>query len=159
MNNVGNCIIGDVYKTEIEIFDDNNIGDIFTYLIPSIYSNYLNLQQKEGMLNYYKVYLNTKIITCNITINFDDNLVNKKDIDKYFIILYLTKSESDKNFEISKKINYVDLNKFEEEINYEELTYNMNQKGEIKILELRTSCCSSFDSIQTNKIFKMEFFN
>jgi hypothetical protein len=122
MNNVGNCIIGDVYKTEIEIFDDNNIGDIFTHLIPSIYSNYLNLQQKEGMLNYYKVYFNTKIITCNITINFDDNLVNKNDIDKYFIILYSSKSESDKSFEISKKINYnADLNKFEEEISYKEL--------------------------------------
>ena len=160
LNNVGNCIIGDIYKCEIEIFDDNNIGDIFTHLNPSIFSDYLTLQQKEDISNCYKVFLDTKIITYKIQVNFDDNIVNPNVLDNYFIISYLTKIESDKSIELTKKINYNSvLQNFQGEISYEELSYNMDHTGTVKNFELNTCCCSNTNNIQIKKIFKMDFYN
>ena len=158
-NNVGNCIIGDIHKSEIEIFDDNNIGDILGSLKVTIYSNSLPLEAKEGIQNYYKVFLDTEKIICNI--EKTDSNIEKNSIENYFINLNLIKTDSDKSIELSKIIKFnSETNAFKGEINYEELIKNIKHKGDVKKLEFNTCCCSKTDNnIYNQKIFKMEFYN
>ena len=151
LNNVGNCIIGDIHEAEIEIYDDNNIGDIFNNLNTSFSSNGENIKNDQNTQNY-QIFQNTKGINCETQIINDFQIPEINQLSNYFAIINII--DQDEQIKFSKRINYSSADKnFKDNITYNELRNNNDHYQATKKLEY------NFCYQSENKIFKIEFFN